>query len=127
MKSSDFLTEHTEPLSSDQAHALPAAFVLPDLKNNDAYLQYRFGIALAAARAADAGEVSLDAETVFGENMAVIARSKEEEETLSMALRSFGTHNRSKQISSSTSEESPSVAAVSHVPQNSGKKINRKS
>ena len=127
MKSSDFLTEHTEPLSSDQAHALPAAFVLPDLKNNDAYLQYRFGIALAAARAADAGEVSLDAETVFCENMAVIARSKEEEETLSMALRSFGTHNRSKQISSSTSEESPSVAAVSPVPQNSGKKINRKS
>ena len=126
MKSSDFLTEHSEPLSSDQAHALPAAFVLPDLKNNDAYLQYRFGIALAAARAADAGEVSLDAETVFGENMAVIARSKEEE-TLSMALRSFGTHNRSKQISSSTSEESPSVAAVSPVPQNSGKKINRKS
>ena len=127
MKSSDFLTEHTEPLSSDQAHALPAAFVLPDLKNNDAYLQYRFGIALAAARAADAGEVSLDAETVFGENMAVIARSKEEEETLSMALRSFGTHNQSKRISSSNSVESPTVSTTSPVPQNSGKKINRKS
>jgi len=126
MKSSDFLTEQTEPLSADQSHAMPAAFVLPDLKNQDAYLQYRFGLALASARAVEAGEVVVDTESAFGENMIIIARSKEEEETLRMALKLFGTHNASKQVSTTQSEEGPDVVLTSPVPQNSGKKINRK-
>lgn len=126
MKSSDFLTEQTEPLSVDQSHAMPAAFVLPDLKNQDAYLQYRFGLALASARAVENGDVSVDTEPVFGENMVIVARSKEEEETLRMALTLFGTHNRSKQVSTTTSTEAPDTDVTSPVPQNSGKKIHRK-
>ena len=125
MKSSDFLNEQTEPLTADQSHAMPATFVLPDLKNNDVYLQYRFGLALASARAVEAGEVTIDSESVFGENMIIVARSPEEEETLRLALKFFGTHNRSKQVSTTSSTEAPDTATSSPVPQNSGKKIKK--
>lgn len=125
MKSSDFLTEQTEPLSADQSHAMPATFVLPDLKNQDVYLQYRFGLALASARAVEAGDVTIDTESVFGENMVVVARSPEEEETLRLALKFFGTHNRSNQVSTTASTEAPGTDTISPVPQNSGKTIKK--
>ena len=127
MKSSDFLTEQTETLTTEAEHTLPATFVLPDLKNQDAYLQYRFGLALASARAVSQGETTFHTSNKFGENMAIVARSAEEEETLAMALKLFGSNNKAVQIASSTSQELPTTFTTSPVPQNSGKKINRKS
>ena len=31
-------------------HTLPNSYVIPGLKNNDFYMQYRFGVALAGAK-----------------------------------------------------------------------------
>lgn len=127
MKSNEFLTEQVDPLTSDESCALPATFILPDLKNQDAYLQYRFGLALASARAVENGDVTFKDTSQFGENMVVVARSEEEVTTLSAALKMFGTHNRSIQIANAISKEAAGTAVVSPIPQNSGKKLNRKS
>ena len=106
---------------------MPATFILPDLKNQDAYLQYRFGLALASARAVENGDVTFKDTSQFGENMVVVARSEEEATTLSAALKMFGTHNRSIQVANAISKEAAGTAVVSPIPQNSGKKLNRKS
>lgn len=123
MKSSEFLNEsQTAPLSTEVSAAMPATFVMPELKNQDVYLQYRFGMALASARARNQGEIPYEAQSEWGENMVVVAHSKEEEETLKMALRIFGSHNSSRQISTTDSTETSDVNATSPIVQNSGKR-----
>ena len=87
MKSSEF--NDTEPTLIQNATAvLSATFALPELQNQDAYLQYRFGLALAAARVHANGDVAAPVEDPMGENMIIVARSKEEEQLI-MALKNF--------------------------------------
>lgn len=115
MRAYEFITEDTGSLGSGVAQALPATFVMPELKNQDMYLQYRFGLALASARAKAAGDIPYDTESKFGENMTVVAWSPEEEETLKMALALFGKDNASRLISTKTSSESSDVYKQSPV------------
>ena len=113
MKSKEFIRENSSgSLETGVSHAMPATFIMPGMKNQDVYLQYRFGMALASARA-EAEGTPYELESRFGENMVVVARSKEEEETLKMALKLFGTNNSCSQISSSTSSESPDTYSTS--------------
>jgi hypothetical protein len=106
MKSKEFIKEDdTGTLSNDVRSAMPATYIMPDLKSQDPYLQYRFGMALASARAKKNGEVTFSDESKYGENMVVVARSAEEQETLEMALALFGRNNRSELISTPKSEE----------------------
>ena len=122
MKSNEFLSEqNTGSLSPSVADAMPSTWVLPELTNQDPYLQYRFGLALASARAAAAGEIPFQDASAFGENMVVVARSAEEEEQLKMALKLYGTRNSSKLISTRPSQETSDTMTTSPVVQNSGK------
>ena len=123
MRAYEFITEdNTGSLGPGVADAMPATYVMPELKNQDPYLQYRFGLALASARARSAGEVTYNSASKFGENMTVVARSKEEEETLAMALALFGHLNSSHLISTSKSEETADVYKQSPVIANSGRR-----
>ena len=70
MKAKEFISEAIE--NKPDLDPLPATYVLPKLQNQDAYLQYRFGIALASARARVAGEIPFEPQSDFGENMAGI-------------------------------------------------------
>lgn len=116
MRASEFIIEDaTGSLAPGVANALPATWVLPDLKSQDPYLQYRFGLALAAARAQKAGEVTYSDESMFGEKMVVMAYSKEEEQTLNLALTLFGKDNASQLISTRSSKESSDVSTKSPV------------
>lgn len=114
-------------MSNGVAEALPATYVMPELKNQDPYLQYRFGLALASARARKDGEIpSYEDESEFGENLTVVARSPEEEETLAMALALFGKDNSKHLISTKTSGEAKDTYKTSPIVQNSGVKRPRK-
>lgn len=116
MRAKEFITEGgTGSLAPGVADALPATWVLPDLKSQDPYLQYRFGLALAAARAQAAGEVSYADESMFGEKMVVMAYTPEEEKTLNMALAMYGKNNASQLISTRSSKESSDVSTKSPV------------
>jgi hypothetical protein len=106
MRAKEFVIEqNTGSLSDAVREAMPATYVMPELKSQDPYLQYRFGLALASARAKAQGELPYESESEFGENMVVVARSKEEQETLAMALALFGEDNAKRLISTETSDE----------------------
>jgi hypothetical protein len=102
-------------LVPDVARALPATEVLTNLPNTDPYLQYRMGLALAAARAHEAGDISFDETSAFGENMAVTAYSNEDLETLKLALKLMPGLNSSHLISTVKSEEGRHVSKQSPV------------
>lgn len=114
MKINEILTEaNTGSLIPDVADALPATTVLTDLPNTDPYLQYRMGLALAAARAHNDGDISFEETSAWGENMAVTAYSDEDLETLRLALKLMPGLNQSHLISTVKSEESKSVGKQS--------------
>jgi hypothetical protein len=123
MRAYEFITEsNTGSLSAGVADALPATWVLPDLKSQDPYLQYRFGLALASARARQAGEIPFSDESKFGENMIVSAYTPEDEETLKLALALFGKNNASQLITTPKSQESSDVYKQSPVIPNTRRK-----
>lgn len=114
MKIHEILSEgNTGSLSADVADALPATEVLTDLPNTDPYLQYRMGLALAAARAHAAGDISFEETSAFGENMAVTAYSNEDLETLELARKLMPGLNASRLISTVKSEEAKDVGKQS--------------
>lgn len=101
-------------LQAGVAQAMPGMWALPGLTNQDAYLQYRMGLALAKARAVKNGYVQGDANpSAFGENMLVSTPTAEEEQTLKDALKLLGHHTAKRRISTPGSEENPSVNKVS--------------
>ena len=101
-------------LQSSVAHALPGMWALPGLTNQDAYLQYRMGLALAKARAVKAGDIRGGVEpSAFGENMLVSTPTPEEEQTLQDALKLLGHHTAKRRISTQRSEENSEVNKVS--------------
>ena len=123
MRACEFIKEDAA-LLTDVADALPTTYVMPELKNQDPYLQYRFGLAIAAARAQKAGEVEYHDESEYGENMIVLARSPEEEETLDLALALYGKDNAKRLITTSKSEESSDTYTQSPMQPNR-KKLGR--
>lgn len=117
MKIKEILTEGgTGSLQTSVAHAMPNVVALPGLKNQDMYLQYRMGLALASARARAKGEIPFETESAFGENMIVVARTPEEEEQLDLALKLMGGDLAQKKvISTRQSEEGPDVDKISVI------------
>lgn len=100
---------NTGSLIADVADALPATEVLTDLPNTDPYLQYRMGLALAAARAHEAGDISFEETSAWGENMAVISYTDQDLETLKLAQKLMPGLNAGHLISTVKSEEGKRV------------------
>jgi hypothetical protein len=117
MKINDIINESggVGSLTTGTRHALPSTEVFPNLKNTDPYLQYRFGLAVAAAKAVQAGHVEYNKESPFGEDLTMIARGPEEQEIIALAKKLYGADSNSKQISTTKSEENPSVGKQSPV------------
>jgi len=93
--------------------SLPGAFVQRDLRNTDPYMQYRYGVALAGARAKAEHDVDFEQESAWAENLAVITYTKEDEETIRLADAMMGV--TATRIASQDSTETD-VNAVSPVP-----------
>lgn len=108
MKSREFIKENgTGSLSPAVAHALPCTYELPGLKNQDPYMQYRLGVAMAGARDPE----KFETQSAFGENMSVVSYTPEDEETLKLALKLIGKEysEGAHRISTDRSEESSDV------------------
>lgn len=118
MRAKEFLNEvklhgtygHVEKNVSD---SLPGAFVQRDLRNTDPYMQYRYGVALAGARAKKEHDVEFEQESAWAENLAVVTYAKEDEETIRLADAMMGVN--ATRIASQTSTET-NVNAASPVP-----------
>jgi hypothetical protein len=122
MRAREFVKEsRTGTITRDVGLALPGAFKIPALKNQDPYLQYRFGVAIAgakgAAQRAKDGVPKFDGkESVFGENEIVVSYDPEAEVWIKDALASMGMPpSDAKRIGTQASEEAPDVDKTSPV------------
>ena len=117
MRAKEFISEaRVEKLLPDQADALPATYVIPELPNQDPYLQYRFGVAMAGAKGKKQrekdGVSSMSRESAFGENEIVVSYGHDAGEYIDDALKTMGMRGK-KMISTPTSIETPDVNKAS--------------
>jgi len=122
MRAKEFVTEsRTGTITRDVGLALPGAFKIPALKNQDPYLQYRFGVAIAGAKGASQrakdGVPEFDGkESVFGENEIIVSYDPEAEVWIKDALRSMGMPpSDAVRIGTQASLEAPDVDKVSPI------------
>ena len=122
MRAREFITEgRTGSFTTDVGRALPGAFKIPALKNQDPYLQYRFGVAIAGAKGAEQrakdGVPEFDgAESVFGENEIVVSYDPHVVDYIHDALRAMGMPpSDAVQIGTMASEEATDVDKISPV------------
>lgn len=119
MRASEFITEgRTGSIQDDVAKALPATYAIPELKNQDPYLQYRFGVAIAGAKgAAKRAEDNVPAyskESPWGENEIIVSYGYDVGEYVNDALKSMGMSGK-KRLSTPKSEEASDVETKSPV------------
>lgn len=112
MKIKEILSEGgTGSLTTGVARAMPTTWELPGLPNQDPYLQYRMGLAMADARS---GEL-IKTQSAFGENMTIVGYTPADDETVKMALQKMGKKfaKGAKSIATRKSEEAPDVNKTS--------------
>jgi hypothetical protein len=85
------------------SNSLPGAFVQRDLRNTDPYMQYRYGVAMAAARANKDHGVGFEQESAWAENLSLITFSPDDEETIRLADKLMGV--KASRIASNKSTE----------------------
>ena len=116
MRAREFITEQR----LDQVHdgldvaskALPNTYVIPELKNNDFYDLYRFGVAIAAVRGEqgssdgvmDGHEPEFRAESLWGEQQVVSSFDPNVGKVIDKALAKVGKHGK-KAVSTPASDE----------------------
>lgn len=129
MRARDFIKSLSEgktgTLEPDVARALPAAYVIPELPNQDPYLQYRFGVAIAGAKGAkkrkEDGIPPYAKQSAWGENEIVVSFDPDIGEYIDDALKQMGMRGK-KLISTPKSEESPDIRHQSPIKPFSGYK-----
>jgi len=124
MRAREFITEvamgHTGSIQQDVALALPGAWKIPALANQDPYLQYRFGMAIAGAKGAKMrhqdGVPKFEPDNVFGENEIVVSYDPATGEYIRDALTAMGLPpGDAIQIATMASVETPDVDKSSPV------------
>ena len=116
MRAYEFITEQR----LDQVHdgldvankALPNTYVIPELKNNDFYELYRFGVAISAVRGEqgrgdgvmNGSENEFRAESGWGEQQVVSSFDPNVGKLIDKALAKIGKHGK-KAVSTPGSEE----------------------
>jgi hypothetical protein len=124
MRAREFIREdidgRTGSITYDVGLALPGAWKIPKLQNQDPYLQYRFGVAIAgakgAAQRAQDHVPPFEQDKTFGENMIVVSYDSHTKEYIDDALHSMGMPSSDAvQIGTMASEEMPDVDTVSPV------------
>ena len=124
MRAREFIVEvamgRTGSLQQDIALALPGAWKIPALKNQDPYLQYRFGVAIAgakgAAQRAKDGVPAFEEDNIFGENEFVVSYDPHTIDYIRDALKAMGLPpSDAIQVANLKSEEMPDVDTTSPV------------
>ena len=118
MRATEFIVEYrTGSIQGDVSDALPAAYVIPKLQNQDAYEMYRFGVALAQAGGKREDVPPYAATSPWGENQIVISYGDvETAKMIDQALNTVGLKSKDKKlISTPKSTEAKSVNTGSPV------------
>jgi hypothetical protein len=127
VKISEIISESTEAkihgeftsLSADIDAALPGVWVQRQLRNTDPYMQYRYGLAMAAARADASGEVKFNQESPWAENLTIVGFTPEDAETVKLADKMMGvTATRIADDASRESQDTNKASAVAKPKKN---------
>lgn len=118
MRAKEFIQEaksqgKAEAVSQRYDATLPGVFVQKDLRNTDPYMQYRYAMAVASARAHKQGLVDFDQESAWAENMTQVMYAPEDEETIKLASKLMGV--RPTKITDNASREPKSTNTTSPV------------
>ena len=113
MRAKEFIIEQNN-LPDRITKPLPATWVIPELQNQNAYLQYRFSVALAGAKAARNGDIpKMDKDSIWGENQLVSGyMNPGVEEDIDFALGELGLSGK-KLVTSEKSEETSDTGITS--------------
>jgi hypothetical protein len=105
MRAKEFITEQNG-LPDRITKPMPSTWIIPELQNQNAYLQYRFAVALAGARAVRNGDIPrMDKDSVWGENQLVSGyMNPSVEEDIDFALGEMGLKGK-KLVTTEHSEE----------------------
>lgn len=121
MRAYEFITESVTDGLHVAAYALPDTYVLPELKNQDFYELYRFGLAIADVRGSggmDDGvqnkfKHDFEAESEWGENQVVVSWDPNIGQVIDQALKKV--HKKGKKLVSTPggSQEIPNTGIQS--------------
>jgi len=121
MRAREFINEgRFGTIQPDVARSLPASYAITSLPNQDPYLQYRFGVAIAGAKGAEQRRRDnvkpYKRSTPWGQNEIVVSYDPDIEKWIDDALGEMGMKSSdAKQLSTFTSEEDTDVDKVSPV------------
>ncbi len=124
MRAHEFITEgtgRTGTITRDVGLALPGAYKIPALQNNDPYKQYRFGVAIASAkgaaqRAKDGVPDFAGPSSEFGEDMVIVSYDPHVKDYIDDALRAMDMPaSDAVKVGTTGSEEAPDVDKISPV------------
>lgn len=120
MRAKEFILEYNakangrpSAVSAAKDAALPGVFVQRQLRNTDPYMQYRYGMAVAAARAHKEHNVDFEQESAWAENLTQVMYAPEDEETIMLASKMMGV--TPTRITNNASEESKGTETQSPV------------
>jgi hypothetical protein len=119
MRAREFISEQAHgSLQPGVAEALPSTFIIPGLPNQNSYVQYRYGVALAGAGAKEAlekeGSDTFHKESPWGDGMIIVAYDKSEVDLMKKALALMNVGGAT-QISTAKSSESSTTGKISPV------------
>jgi hypothetical protein len=121
MRAKEFINEawhgksHGKPkkVRDRASETLPGVYVQRQLRNTDTYMQYRMGLALAAARADAAGDIKFNQESSWAENFINVMWTPEDEETIRLASKLMGV--TPSRITDNVSREPKGTSSASPV------------
>lgn len=120
MRAREFITEQQD-LAPEQEAPMRQTYIIPGLSAADPYNNYRFGVAMARARADyhkdDVNPYKPDwsTETPFGEHGVVVGMNAGIKPVIDAALRMTGTKGGKKLVTSADSEEPPATNKSSPI------------
>jgi len=119
MRAREFISEQAHgSLQPGVAEALPSTFIIPGLPNQNSYVQYRYGVALAGAGAKEAlekeGSDTFHKESPWGDGMIIVAYDESEVDLMKKALALMNVGGAT-QLSTAKSSESSTTGKVSPV------------
>lgn len=119
MRAREFIVEQRAKLPAEERDPMHNTYILPGIRNNDAYRAMRLGVALARARADVAGYGSdmpeWKAEGAFGQNAIVMGFDDTVDDVIDLALKMTDTPGGKIAVSSERSQEPPSTNKTSPV------------
>jgi hypothetical protein len=119
MRAREFIAEQRAKLDPGQANPLQHTYIIPGIKNNDAYHTLRLGVAMARARAEIGGDTAgfppFTDQSAFGQNAIVAGFNDRVEDVIDLALKLTGTEGGKELIGTKDSQEPPGTDVCSPI------------